>query len=568
MTKRAGFTLIELLVVVTILGVLSTIGISNLSGIKNKYSDAKLKADVDALAKAYEIKYDVESNSYSILTKDDFASKTIPKQPNGQPYVGCDSDTNCAPGVRDDAHRSWHICAKLSDDSFYCRKSARGAPVSSLQAQANPINGTGDSSSSSLASLPTCGNRTGCIRATAASCPANSPNKCLGSSGEVFCCGGLVTAAPIIVTPTPRPNICVTETSASTFNLDAWSCVGRATPDIVKTKSVVNTNAGARSIIVSSVPNGLSVNDEILIINMEGTSSDYSNVGKYEIKKITGISDKTLTLDSALTNSYDGTTQDIMIQRVPVYASVNIVQGSTLGVFSWNVETGGVLAFKSTGTVTVNGKVDMSGSGYFGGGSFGFLNQYAFAGEGTSGMARQGQTENVQGGGGGGYIPTLRESGGGGGGSHATAGTNGDCGRYYSTGGCIPGVGGGNGATSLYGAENNRLIFGGGGGQGSQFGGYGGGIILIIADSITGTGRISADGADGKSGNYRCGSGGGGAGGTVMLSARSITLPDSNITVRGGTGGTGDPNLCIINGGSLGGNGGNGGSGRVKKILF
>ncbi len=54
---RLGFTLIELMVVVGILGILMAAGIVAFSGAQRVARDAKRRADVDAIAKAYEQLY-------------------------------------------------------------------------------------------------------------------------------------------------------------------------------------------------------------------------------------------------------------------------------------------------------------------------------------------------------------------------------------------------------------------------------------------------------------------------------------------------------------------------------
>lgn len=75
-----GFTLIELLIVISIIAVLSVIGIVVFTNVQKGARDAKRKADINAIAKAYEVKYN-SSGSYQALTDADFASGK-PKDPN------------------------------------------------------------------------------------------------------------------------------------------------------------------------------------------------------------------------------------------------------------------------------------------------------------------------------------------------------------------------------------------------------------------------------------------------------------------------------------------------------
>ena len=53
--KKSGFTLIELLVVISIIAILSAIGMTVFSGVQKGARDARRKGDIDAISKALEI---------------------------------------------------------------------------------------------------------------------------------------------------------------------------------------------------------------------------------------------------------------------------------------------------------------------------------------------------------------------------------------------------------------------------------------------------------------------------------------------------------------------------------
>ncbi|NMC09312.1 hypothetical protein GYA44_03250, partial [Candidatus Microgenomates bacterium] len=142
--------------------------------------------------------------------------------------------------------------------------------------------------------------------------------------------------------------------ASGTVSLDTSSCSGRATVDAVNFVSTVNTTAGSSAITVSTTPTGLSVGDEILIINLQGSSTNYANVGNYEIHTVGSIVGSTITFgDGTLMYGYDGTTQKIMVQRVPNYTTVSVSAGATLTTSAWNGTKGGVLFLKAQSTVTV-----------------------------------------------------------------------------------------------------------------------------------------------------------------------------------------------------------------------
>ncbi len=102
MKSARGFTLIELLVVISIIAILSVIGITVFSGVQKSARDATRRSDIDAIAKAMEVHYGEDTahraqGPYTYLRNSWFASGTIPKDPlsgqnscNGQPCKYCD----------------------------------------------------------------------------------------------------------------------------------------------------------------------------------------------------------------------------------------------------------------------------------------------------------------------------------------------------------------------------------------------------------------------------------------------------------------------------------------------
>lgn len=80
--KRNGFTLIELLVVITIITILSVVGFVSFQNVRDQANKARMRADVDAIRKAYEQNFDPSLNGgqggYKPLTAANFASGKIP----------------------------------------------------------------------------------------------------------------------------------------------------------------------------------------------------------------------------------------------------------------------------------------------------------------------------------------------------------------------------------------------------------------------------------------------------------------------------------------------------------
>jgi hypothetical protein len=166
--------------------------------------------------------------------------------------------------------------------------------------------------------------------------------------------------------------------------------------------------------------------------------------------------------------------------------------------------------FVST-TMTINGTINVTSNGYYGG---------------MSGVGH------------------LTGYGPGGGGTH--------------NGGGHGGVGGhGGGAT--YGSSNMPVTMGSGGGNGgyegsSANGGHGGGVVYLAVGTLIVNGSIIADGSSGAFQQYCCS--GGGAGGSIWIVADTLQGA-GNIYARGGAAAT-----------DWSDKGGGGGGGRIAIYLF
>lgn len=336
---------------------------------------------------------------------------------------------------------------------------------------------------------------------------------------------------------------------------------GRSAADAINYAITVNLTAGTTSTTISGdQTTSLTTGDEILFINLQGTSGDYSNVGKYETQTLSAVSYSSITALTtltfpALTNGYDGTTQKIMIQRVPHYTNVTIQSGGTLTVSAWNGTKGGVLFFRANGTVDVQsgGTITTAMKG-FRGGACKAVGIATNQGESINGAGGVSTSSNIGGGGG---VPSSGGDGAGGaGGSYGVSGTNGTQGAQAGTvygsapiGSLFLGSGGGGGRGN--GSSSTCQFFG----RTTNDAGYGGGAIFIGTNVFSLTGTVSANG-----GNYAAmgwpggdGAGGAGSGGSVYVIGTTVTLGSALTTGTGGLGGSG-----------YGNNGKAGGSGRIR----
>lgn len=343
-----------------------------------------------------------------------------------------------------------------------------------------------------------------------------------------------------------------------------------------------------------------------------------NNSGRYEFVRAANnvaLAGGTLTLVSgsgaglafAYTNAVYGTSGQRRFQviRVPQYSDLTL--GGIVTGAEWNGTSGGVVAVDVAGTLNLNGgTISAAALGFRGGGGrslaggAGLNSDYrtlasnaanASKGEGIAGTPRFLNDNNtlldtaVEGYANGSYGRGAPASGGGGGTDGNPAAndqnTGGGGGAGYGAGGLgghawcsTQPVGcpqtGGVGGRAVNSLAVDRLIMGGGGGAGStnnatgtpaagfaSSGVSGGGIVIIRADKVRGSGSINVSGASANNSVLNDGSGGGGAGGSALVSALDAAGASITVNASGGNGGTN------TGGGAAHGPGGGGGGGFV-----
>ncbi len=325
---------------------------------------------------------------------------------------------------------------------------------------------------------------------------------------------------------------------------------GRTQADCIATGISTTSSSGQANVTVSSIT-GFAAGDEVLLIQITGTGA-----GNYEFKRVSSASGSTLTMVSNLANTYtnDGSSKPQAV-RVPNYTDVTISGSSTLNVSAWGGTTGGVLAFRAKGTLTIGSGslIDVNALGFSGGaqktgGAGGaevattpFTNNFGSAGSaGTAGASGSGSGGGGGGAGGaGGPGPGDQRSGwgaggtpgGGGGGGYGAAGSAGTAGTSANGGDTCnscgdnnaPGAAGSAGSAGSSGgaASLSTMFLGGGGGSG----GASGMVIALYNTLISNAGTIdNFSGAGGSGGK-------GGAGGTSAAEAGGTGAADVPLTV-------------------------------------
>jgi hypothetical protein len=326
-------------------------------------------------------------------------------------------------------------------------------------------------------------------------------------------------------------------------NLSTTSLVGRPYADMIAYNC---SSIGGNSAVTTATPNGVAEGDEVLLICIQGTSTNYNNVGNYETFRVASVVGSTVTFDDSVTKLYgdNGVNTNmgtginnvkVMLQRIPNYADFTVDIGVTTTCDTWALPKGGVFFVKASGTATINGTINMSEKGYKGG-----LTQNTA----SKPVGEQGESYNKLGittyarnlGGGGGGIHSDHDGAGGG---YGTAGQNsGASSSPTSQGGSTYGV-----------ADLSKLYLGSGGGYGylGTRGGHAGGIIALIATTLHVYGTITTAGGDASPVATR---GGGAAGGSLMIQAGALythasTIRANSTSNSGPTGNGGDGRAAL-----------------------
>jgi hypothetical protein len=427
--------------------------------------------------------------------------------------------------------------------------------------------------------------RTLCGPGTAA-CPAVGSTVCASLATDTTNCGvcGAACATGCQSGYCPaQPAVTINTTSnLSTVNLPGRTCSQGG--EMVRYQ-VTALTASSATVTVAPAAGCLSVGDELLLINLQGTGTSTQNVGNYEFVRVSAVAGPTITFASPKTRFYGTgaaddanlgttrTTQRVVLQRVPVFNNLNISSSANLTADAWDGTAGGVFAMRATSRIQSSGVIDMRAKGYvggaqvtttFGGGSqgesiggLGAISDRPSGGAGAGGRGDSSPGCNPNG------QPVTFGSAAGGAG-HATWGTR-------ATSFC-----GGHGGAPIGSPTMTRIFLGSGGGSGGAdntladnppggAGGRGGGIVLLLAPAVELAGTVDVSGADGQgdppgtdcrapantASTTSCwdasGPGGGGSGGSFFSTAGFFSGL-SSVRSHGGIGGDGTLNLSGIAG--------------------
>jgi len=403
--------------------------------------------------------------------------------------------------------------------------------------------------------------------------------------------------------------------AGATIDLSTHTSGARTVPDGASWTISSALAAGATSVPLDGYVGGLAAGDELLLLVVSAPSAP-ADAGTWDTTAVVSIAGTTATVEP-LGAAFDGTAHAVFAQRVPHYADVTVTGGGAITAAGWDGDVGGLVAFRASGTLTVDAtsSVTASGLGYRGGGA-GTPGSGGGGGESYTGIDGNGgaPTSNGVGSGGGGDGPGTSSgsnggpggigaggggadgtansddgAGGGGGGSHAGGGGGGSGGAGCSTSGsggaggaagvfaggggrssCPGGNGGAAGSAGAAGSlcyegpsaqpgQAGTTGLGGGGGDscGNHFGGGGGGGGAIFGDADLLQMFFGGGGGGGGGSSFGVSGGAGGdGGGSVFVFAQTAAVAGT-VAANGAAGGA-------VSQGNRGGNGGSGAGGSVR----
>ena len=149
------------------------------------------------------------------------------------------------------------------------------------------------------------------------------------------------------------------------------------TADAKKGTSILSLNNALLN-ANSRFTSNLAAGDLLYIIQVQGatisTANDstfgavllYNSAGLNEFAQVRSISGNSVIIDCGLQNNYSAAGKT-MVVRVPRYQSLTIGAAGVLSADAWNGNTGGAVVLEVAGTLTVDGKIDVSGKGFRGG---------------------------------------------------------------------------------------------------------------------------------------------------------------------------------------------------------
>lgn len=204
-----------------------------------------------------------------------------------------------------------------------------------------------------------------------------------GAGGELASAGAGGQPAPACSDETCPEGVCINDVCepetvvAANVNLSLDSLTaGRGCAESIA-YSVLALDGSTATLASAPAAGCLAPNDEVLLINLQGTPSEHNNVGHWELLRIGTLLDADVTFTSAVARRYGtgvsnaglGTTsgtQRVALVRVPRFGRLVVSEGVTMTANAWDGALGGVLALRAA-QLDLAGSISAAALGYRGG---------------------------------------------------------------------------------------------------------------------------------------------------------------------------------------------------------
>jgi hypothetical protein len=188
-------------------------------------------------------------------------------------------------------------------------------------------------------------------------------------------------AGPSCVLAECAPGACVAgecvpvTTISSNVNLSTTSLTAGRTCAEAIAYSVLTLNNASATLSAAPATGCLSAGDELLLINLQGTTAAHGNVGNWELLRLSAVAGASVTFTSAISRFYgsaassnaglgvDATTQRVALIRVPSFGRLVVNASVTVTANAWDGALGGVVAFRAA-QLDLSGTVSAAALGY------------------------------------------------------------------------------------------------------------------------------------------------------------------------------------------------------------
>jgi hypothetical protein len=164
-------------------------------------------------------------------------------------------------------------------------------------------------------------------------------------------------------------------TVASDVNLSTTSLTAGRTCAEAIAYSVLALGKASATLSAAPAAGCLDAGDELLLINLQGTTAAHDNVGNWELLRLSAVAGSNVTFTRGVTRFYGSaassnaglgvgaTTERVALIRVPSFGRLVVNAGVTVTANAWDGALGGVVTFRAA-QLDLSGTVSAAALGY------------------------------------------------------------------------------------------------------------------------------------------------------------------------------------------------------------